>query len=237
MELIKPEYRTDYIGENINDMKDGETISYFIRPRENVFTKGNLDAAIVLGNGRTKNNKDVQLLLKTNARKLAQGYKLVYACNRAVHDETNYDYYVLKHRVFLANIQYNRLVSSYLPYDIFLDYKDDANLIPYISYFNAGASAAYLSCFDGHKRVFLLGFDGDTGAWQTAYDGIHPYGTGTEPAYAKPWMDHMSTVMRVYKDVEFYRLRLDGQTAPSDWRSLPNFRDVTMREMVLLGDF
>ena len=237
MELITPQYRTDYVGENINNMKDGETISYFIRPRENVFTKSNVDAAIVLGNGRTKDHKDVQLLLKTNARKLAQGYKLVYACNRAVHDETTYDYYVLKHRVFLANINANRLVTTYLPYDIFLDYKDNANLLPYVSHFHAGASAAYLSCFDGHKRVFLMGFDGDTGRWQTAYDGIYPYSDGNGTIDYKIYMDHMTNVMRVYRNVEFYRLRLDGQTAPGDWRSLPNFRDVTMREMVMLGDF
>ena len=158
--LYYPQYRTDYIGETINRITDGETTSYFVAPRENAFTAPYTDTAIVLGNGITKNYRETKQLLRINANKVAESYKLVYACNRAISDESDYDYYVLKHRVFLGEMPAKRKSQVYLPYDIFLDYKDDCNLIPYISQFDSGASAAYIACFDGHKKVFLMGFDG-----------------------------------------------------------------------------
>lgn len=237
MKLYDPQFRTDYVGETINKIVDGETTSYFVAPRENVFVVPQTDAAIVLGNGITKNSKEVQQLLRVNSNKVSESYKLVYACNRAISDEANYDYYVLKHRVFLGEMPANRKSQVYLPYDIFLDYKDDCNLIPYISQFDSGASAAYLACFDGHKKVFLMGFDGDLGAgWQTAYDGSFPYDYKGDIDMTT-WQYAMYHVMNAYTDTEFYRVQLDGQTAPDLWRSLPNFRDVTVRQAVLLGDF
>lgn len=238
MALTEPFYRTDYVGESINRMVDDQTISYFVKPRENAFTKSNVETAIVLGNGLTKNYEEVQKILNINSKKPAEGYKLVYACNRAIQDTTQYDYYILKHRVFLSGVEYNKLAQIYLPNDIFLDYKDNTNLIPYVSYFDSGATAAYLSCFDGHKKVFLLGIDGDLGhGYQTVYDGHFPYNAGHDSVDWRKWEDYMYNVMNTYKDVQFYRLLLDGQTAPESWRRLPNFSDVTMRQMVLLGDF
>jgi len=237
MELINPKYRTDYVGETINTVRDGKTISYFVNPRDNIFIPSNVDSAIVLGNGITRGNPQVQNLIGANANKVGASYKLVYACNRAISDPITYDYYVLKHRVFLAETPLTRLNQVYLPYDAFLDYKDTCNLLPYVSHLDSGASAAYLSAFDGHKKVFLFGFDGYIGTWRTMYDGRFPYENGDTNIDYKVWDDFMYNVISVYKDTQFYRIQLDGQEAPDRWQALPNFQDVTIRQAVLLGDF
>lgn len=240
MELTQPLYRTDYVGETINGYSKttGKPSSVFVKPRENLFIPPFTKNAIVLGNGITRNYPEVQLLLTTNARKVAESYKLVYSCNRAVHDETSYDYYVLKHRVFLANIPRDRIPQIYLTPEIFIDYKQNCNLLPYIHWLDSGTSAAYLSCFDGHKRVFLFGFDGDCGrGYQTVYDEFYPYNENAKTVDYDTWVNGLYTVMNTYREVFFFRVQIDGQETPVAWKNLPNFRTITVREAVLLGDF
>jgi hypothetical protein len=238
MTIITPKYRTDYIGENINGYDtDGNSYSLFVPPRENMFITPKTDTAIVLGNGVTRSYQQVQYLLHVNSKKVSEGYKLVYACNKAINDPMTYDYYVLRHRVFMSSVPDERLSQIYLPSDIFLDYKDQANLIPFLTGYDAGSTAAFIACFDGHKKVMLTGFDGDRGSgYETVYDGEFPY-TNPEDADFNKWQVFMYDVMKSYKNVEFYRLQIDGQSAPPLWKSLPNFRDCNIREFTLAGDF
>jgi len=239
MTLLAPTYRNDYIGENINGYNtEGEPYSIFVPPRPNVFIQPSTNTAIVLGNGRSKNIDQVKYLLEINSKKSAEGYKLVYACNKAINDDMAYDYYVLRHRVFMSNISQDKLTQVYLPADIFLDYKDQTNLIPYVNHgFDAGAMASFIACFDGHKKIMLVGFDGDLGnGYKTAYDSEFPY---SEPDLAEwsKWQDYLYHIMKIYKDVEFFRLAYECQAAPAKWLTLPNFKDCTMRDFVLAGDF
>jgi len=238
MSLIVPYYRTDYIGENINYIVNGKNLSTFIKPKENIFTKNNPTSATVLGNGLTRNYPDTQLLLKINSKKLLAGYKVVYACNRAVEDVIDYDYYVLKHPTFMSTAPEYKFNQIYLPNDIFIKFKEQCNLIPYISYFDSGASAAYLACFDGHKKVFLFGFDRDYGTgWRTVYDGRDPYTEDNLYPNITASNEYMFNVMKTYKDVSFYRVQMDGAEPPASWNSLSNFYNVTKRQAVLAGDF
>jgi hypothetical protein len=239
MAIFNTQYRKDYVGETITSNRNDESITYFATPRPNIFTKvGGSDAAIVLGNGPTRNSKEVKQLIRINSNKVAESYKLTYACNRAIVEQENYDYYVMKNKAFLAQTPFEKRSQIYLPYDIYIDFRDDCNLLPYKSYYDAGISAAYLAAFDGHKSVFLFGFDGNLGnGWQTVYDGSPLYSTGTTEIDYSKWENHFYEVMRQYHHTQFYRLQLDGQTAPDLWKSLPNFKNVSLREAVVLGDF
>jgi hypothetical protein len=239
MGFFNTQYRKDYVGETINSSRNGVDVTYFATPRPEIFTKdGGSTSAIVLGNGPTRNSKEVKQLVRINSNKVSESYKLTYACNRAIIEQENYDYYVMKNKAFLAQTPMEKRSQVYLPYDIYIDFQEDCNLIPYKSHYDAGISAAYLAAFDGHKTVFLFGFDGDLGGgWRTVYDGRPPYGDGiTEVDYLK-WQNQMYEVMRQYNDTKFYRLQLDGETACDQWKLLSNFKDVTLREAVVLGDF
>ena len=236
--MITPIYRKDYVGETVNWIVDGETCSRFIKPLPNAFVKSNSMSAIVLGNGLTRNYPDHKKLLKINSKRLAQSYKLVYACNRAVHEDETYDYYVLKHKSFLIGVKKERRPQVYLPNDIFLEATGDYNMLPMVSNLDSGASAAMLAAFDGHQKVFLFGFDGDLGrGWQTLYDDVYPYNENKVDFPLDSWKNNLFEVMSAYKDTKFYRLQSDGQSAPYEWRQLPNFKDVSFRDAVLLGDF
>ena len=236
--MITPLYRKDYVGETINRIVDGETQSQFVKPLPDAFVKSNSISAIVLGNGLTRNYPDHKKLLKINSKRLAQSYKLVYACNRAIHDEELYDYYVLKHKSFLIGVKKERRPQIYLPNDIFVEASGDYNMLPMVSYLDSGASAAMLAAFDGHQRIFLFGFDGNLGqGWQTLYDDVYPYTENKNDLSLTSWKNGLLEVMTAYKDTKFYRLQSDGQSAPEEWRQLPNFKDVTYRDAVLLGDF
>jgi hypothetical protein len=240
MELTHPLYRTDYVGETINgyNVSSGESTSVFVKPKDNVFTAPYTNTAIILGNGITRDYPEIKLLITANAKKIAAAYKLVYACNRAIYDEMIYDYYVLKHNVFSSGADVSKLSKSYFPYDLYIENRIYSNLIPYISHMDSGASAAYLACFDGHQRVFLFGFDGDCGrGYQTVYDNTFPYNQNANTVDYDTWKDYLTEVMTAYKDVEFFRVQSDGQASPNEWKQLPNFKTVTVREAVLLGDF
>ena len=111
-------------------------------------------------------------------------------------------------------------------------------MLPMVSYLDSGASAAMLAAFDGHQKVFLIGFDGDLGrGWQTLYDDTYPYNENKVDLPLDTWQNNLYEVMSAYKDTKFYRLQSDGQRAPDKWRQLPNFKDVSFRDAVLLGDF
>jgi hypothetical protein len=137
-------------------------------------------------------------------------------------------HYVLKHKSFLIGVKKERRPQVYLPNDIFLEATGEYNMLPMVSYLDSGSSAAMLAAFDGHQKVFLFGFDGDLGrGWQTLYDDVHPYYENKVDFPLDSWKNNLFEVMSAYKDTKFYRLQSDGQSAPSEWRQLPNFKDVS----------
>ena len=107
--------------------------------------------------------------------------------------------------------------------DALLSYPGKFYLVPQNVYYDAGSLAAYMACFDGHKKVFLLGYDSYTAQQD------HPNQTF--------FMQTMSAVIKTYSDVDFVRVMpVDTYSVNSEFDRLPNFRQINYRAFVLEAD-
>jgi hypothetical protein len=99
-------------------------------------------------------------------------------------------------------------------------------LVPQDPHYNSGTLAAYLACFDGHEKVYLCGFDGETGA--NMYADTPCYQPNNDTVNDVFWNKAMLQIMTLYPDTEFIRVvPNDGYSCPTEWLSLPNFRQIS----------
>jgi len=99
-----------------------------------------------------------------------------------------------------------------------LDYPSKFYLVPQDPSWNAGAVAMYLACFDGHKKVFFMGFDGRQ---------------GDDVFYEKT----LSIVFDLYPEVDFVRVMpTDTYYMPESWKYKVNLRQITFNDFVIEAD-
>jgi hypothetical protein len=234
-QLNTPIYRRDYTGEVITYVEDAQMKSLFVTPREFSYDRS-VSNAIVLGNGLSRLEPEIQLILKQNNNRVAEGYKTTYACNAAYRD-TPADYYIWKTNIFFGDTSFPIDVTKvFLPNNLWLSYRD-TNLIPNIWYMDSGSTAAFMAAFDGAKKVFLFGFDGSE---DVTNDNIYQntLGYNDNQFNHDKHSSHLSNVVRVFSDVQFYRLRTyQSCDLNAELLKLENYREVSVREAVLLGDF
>lgn len=91
-------------------------------------------------------------------------------------------------------------------------------LIPQDPSWNAGSIATYLACFDGHTRIYLMGFDGNQ---------------GNDSFYERT----MATIFDLYNEVDFVRVTpTPGFYMPDSWKYKVNLRQITYRDFVIEAD-
>ena len=119
------------------------------------------------------------------------------------------------------------------------DYYGQFNYIVQDPYYNAGAIAAYIAAFDGHKKVFLLGFDGidDPANNYNVFAGTNNYPSLDTTISEDFWVKSLATVMSVYNDTEFIRVMPTASfRTPKPWRYFLNFRQIDFRQFVIEAD-
>jgi len=234
--LITKHYRRDYTGEIVTYVEDDAMRSVKSEPRDLPRDFG-MRSAIVVGNGPSKNMPDVQLLIHSNSRKLAESYKMTYACNLAFND-TPADYFVISNTDILQTINPAEQHKCFVSYDMWVTHRQ-INLVPYYSYLDAGTTAAYLAAFDGAKNVFLMGFDGTDGvSVDNVYAGQTGYAVPSSTECFRKFHMFLHDLVKLYNNTNFYRVRtMHTSNLSVDLSHLPNFKEVSVREAVLLGDF
>jgi hypothetical protein len=96
--------------------------------------------------------------------------------------------------------------------------------------------AAWLACFDGHKEIFLLGFDGQH---CEGYNNNIYVPSDTEDKH-RTIEDHkirqqMHELMTTYPGVDFYLVN-NGESVYEEWRNCPNFQRMTYPQWVSYCD-
>ena len=231
--LETPLYRRDYAGEIIMDGRFDPPKRIFVKPRDLYHRPETTGSAIVLGNGTSRDHDTLRLFMRTNLKRMLPNYKMTYACNGAGWD-TDADYYVISNALMMGYLDRELYTQFFLPREMALDFAE-TNVIPYISGWDAGTTAAFLACFDGNDKIFLFGFDseGDDEEVKNLYAGHHCY--LDSPVNTSQWISNLRILMGTYKDVDFYRVGV-GKT-PIAWQGMPNYHEVNYREATLLGDF
>jgi len=125
-----------------------------------------------------------------------------------------------KHAPELAHTDYISQNIVYAHANPIVDYPGKFYLIPQDPAWNSGAIATYLAAFDGHTKVFLMGFDG-------RQDGLG------DAFYEKT----LAKVFDLYPDVDFVRVMpTESFYMPEGWKNCVNLRQIDFRAFVLEAD-
>lgn len=211
------------------------------------------DHAVVIGNGISNNQIDLTIFLPYREstdwdevtpwiyRRQRKNF-FTYGCNaiyrnykpdfvscvgegiikeiaESVHDKTG--------TVFYSN-------SKYLE-----KYPGQFSFLPQNPDFNAGAMSAYMAAFDGHKRVYMLGFDGIDSDHDNynMFAGTDNYPPANYPTKEEYWVRSLNLVMQTYSDIEFIRVCPTKKfRQPETWRNNLNYRQIDFRQFVVEAD-
>jgi hypothetical protein len=252
MQNIKQLYRKDYTGEDVSTQGKYENSEWVYTKEyvDNSFSVNPLsDRAVVIGNGISRLGFDLKHFLPCHSTALNDEWTpayspkkfLTYGCN-ALYRDFETDFLVATGEDFVKEISDSAYCDNHIVYatnDVLPQYPNKFHFIPQEPTWNSGAIAAYLAAFDGHKRVFMLGFDGNDSVEQNynVYAGTNAYPPVDVNIVEDFWAKSLSTVMSTYPDVEFIRVQsTSGYRTPEPWKYFANFRTIDFRQFVIESD-
>jgi hypothetical protein len=176
--------------------------------------------AFIIGNGRSREGFDLETL---------RGKGTTYGCN-AVYRDFESDYIVSLDRLISEEIANNYPLKEKPAYSTKINiqrYSEDFILVPRNPGMNTGATATHIARFDGHKEIYLLGFDSyntDPKKTNNLYVDTNAYAKENEVHDYNIWTVQMVTLFTKYKDVDFYRV---GSKIIDAYKEIQNLRHIT----------
>jgi hypothetical protein len=244
MQKLKQLYRSSYVSENVITQltyQDGEWAPTVESVPNQVFNTHVTTQAIAIGNGESRLQFDLKHIARHKGGILAADKLQSYGCNALYRDFTP-DFLVAVGNTIVKEIAESGYCNDHIVYahgQHLLEYPGKFYLIPQNVSFDSGAIAAYMACFDGHKKVFLLGYDGYDmpGPVNDVYKDTNGYPASTETHTEDFWNLTLRTVMATYTDVEFVSVMpTEHWYIPDVIQELPNFRQLDFRGFVLEAD-
>lgn len=247
MKKIKQLYRKDYAGEEIVTEMSHIDNSWRITKEfiPNAIINNQIsNRAVVIGNGPSRKQFNMKALFNNIGGLLGTKKFQTYGCNALYRDyETDFLVATGPADGMIQELAESGYCDTHIVYADASDiqmYPGKFYLIPQDPCWNSGALATYLAAFDGHKQVYLLGFDhqDQPGCNYNMYAGTLNYqnatGAKADPSF---WEKSMSIVFNTYTDVEFVRVVPNKYAPiPESWKYLTNVRQISFREFVIEGD-
>lgn len=202
--------------------------------------------AYVVGNGKSRVSiSTFQLIHLTNASGGHLGkYKgQTYGCNAIYRDWTP-DFLVCTNAEMINDIVEEGYAENNVVFGraaSLLNHPEYISLIPHDPRMNCGATATYLACFHGHKKIYLLGFDNQSKLKtlnNNVYAGTKHYESAETNTGDDVWITNMSRVFNTYQDVDFIRVTTDGMVGemPDMWKWHRNLRQMSLRQFFVDAD-
>lgn len=244
MQKIQQLYRKNYLGEEVvTNLKhvDGEwkeTTEFIPNQIQNLQVS---NRALIIGNGESRLGIDMNLIAKHRAGPRGLNRLQTYGCN-AIYQDYRPDFLVVTGKEIVKEVSRTDYVNENVVYAsswAVAEYPRKFYLIPQNPNWNAGALATYLACFDGHKKIFLLGFDGnDTPNYNyNVYAGRSGYPPRNQTVTEDYWVQSMNIVFETYSDVDFIRVApTKNFRMPELWKYRTNVRAIDFRDFVLEAD-
>ena len=255
MHILKRLYRKDYTGEEVNTVGLYHEQEWHYQKEfvANPFTDlPYSNRAVVIGNGISRTEFDLTHFLPSRETTAwgeftpwtqAKHKKRfnTYGCN-ALYRGFRPDFIVATGDEIVKEIADSDYTDNNVVYTnayTVTEYPDKFHYIPQDPNYNSGAMAAYLAAFDGHKRVFMLGFDGIDSATDNynVYAGTNAYPSKDTVINESYWTGSLYSIMKLYDDVEFIRVAPTNTfRSPEPWKYLLNYRTISFRQFVLEAD-
>jgi hypothetical protein len=240
---VAKSYRKDYTGEDIitERKKEGNYWYETVETVPNAVTNNQIsNRAVIIGNSPSRSDFNLQNLKKPMGL-LGATTLQTYGCNALYRDFTP-DFLVAHGNDIVKEIAGSEYVKNNIVYTNaihLLEYPNKFYLIPYNPYADAGTTAAYIACFDGHKKIYLLGFSEQDCAGQNSnvYVGTNGYDTKETDVSSDKWVQNRLELFTLYDDVDFVWVTLMGKSpVPESHKYCTNFRQISYRAFVLETD-
>jgi len=200
--------------------------------------------ACVIGNGISRKAFNLSAVMNQFGGLLSREKLQTYGCNALYRDHSP-DFLVVSGDdagivTEVANSGYcdNHVVYASAPH--IQAHPGKFYLIPQDPGWNSGSVATYLAAFDGHARIYLLGFDGqDTLHYNyNVYAGTAGYQGATNAEADPAFFDiTMKQIFDLYTEVDFVRVMpSEYASMPESWKYCPNLRQISFRQFVLDAD-
>jgi len=239
MQKLKKMFRSDYTGENITVRSwwENNQWNYAQEKIDNgVINIQTSNRAVAIGNGDSRAKYELFLLKNHRAGRGAAAVQ-TYGCN-AIYRNFSPTFTVATGPAVCKEIAESDYCDDQIVYansEIVAQYPGKFYLIPQDMHYNSGALAAYLACFDGHKKVYLMGFDCGAGENynNNMYAGTNGYAPANQNYSDELWVKTLVHVMETYNDVEFIRVMpTQDWYCPDEWKGMSNFRQITYGNFV-----
>lgn len=194
--------------------------------------------AVVFGNGPSRLDFDLSLIKNHKGGLLGSKALQTYGCN-ALYRDFRPDFLIAAGNEIVDEIAKSNYTKDNIVYTSsihMLNYPSKFYLIPYDPYTDAGTTAAYIAAFDGHKKVFMLGFDGqDTPGYNyNVYAGTNCYQPKNATVMTYKWLFDRKVLFDAYNDVEFMQVTAKGtESVPESWKSCMNFKIISYNQFVI----
>jgi hypothetical protein len=241
---MQARYRREYDGEFIITKivyENGESVL----EKEwvpNTINNINTTWAVVLGNGRSILDFNIAPVFIHRGGYKGQRRLQSYGCNAL------YRKYEPNFLIATSDVVAKEMVESGYTKDHVVmahkkhvkKYPNEFHLIPFDEYKDAGTTALRIACFDGHHRVYMLGFDGQNMPHENnnVFRDTPGYNRKDEVIDFSDWEKNLLEVMQTYPDVEFVRVTYrDDYPLPTELLNYANnFRSITYRQFVIETD-
>ena len=237
------QYRLNYKGEEVITERKKE-FQHWTQTVENVPNAVDnnqiSNRAVVIGNSAGRKEFNLNLL-KTSSGLLGADTVQTYGCNALYRDFTP-DFLIATGPEIVKEIATRPYVNENIVYSSainLLGYPNKFYLIPYDPYADAGTTAAYIAAFDGHKKIYLLGFDEQVTPNDNfnIYANTNGYNSSDETIDSTIWLQNRRQLYDVYNDVDFVWVTQYGRsTVPEIHKDCLNFRQISYRDFVLECD-
>ena len=186
-------------------------------------------AAFVLGNGVSRKHIDVNTLLKLGT---------VYGCNALYRTHTPH-VLVATDQPISTQIQ----ESGYSAKNKFYTRRPinslGAHKVPQSYFgFSSGPIATGIAAGDGHKTIYLLGFDmgpAANGLFNNVYADTEFYKqTLAKPTFTGNWVKQLVSVTKDFPNQQFVRVCGDTTAVIPDLQALSNMKSIPIAEFVAL---
>ena len=228
MQKLKQIYRSSYAGEQVVvnlTLENNEWTPDTEYVPNSVFNTHTTSQAVVFGNGDTRKEFNLDHITNHKGGLFGVDKLQTYGCN-SFYKEFTPDFLVavgdsIVDEIAASNYPNDNIV--YVPGEAVIKYPSKFYLIPQNVSYDAGAIAAYMACFDGHKKVYLMGYDS--------------YTVNDEHNTSAFWLNTLLSVINTYNDVDFVRVMPTREYSCADaLLSQPNFRQIDIRDFVLEAD-
>jgi hypothetical protein len=248
MLAVEKLYRSNYVEEDVvvEGALEGQKWTFTSETVSNQVTNNQIsNKAVVIGNGLSRNDVDLKKLIGHHSGLLGADTLQTYACNAAYRD-LNPDFLIVTSPVIckeLATHPYRESHVVYTDHQCMKAHPNKFYLIPHNLYSDAGTIALRTACFDGHRKVYMVGMEGhdksgynyNVYAGTNGYEGVHR--TKDQVIDSNQWARDKAQVMTAYDNVEFFWVTSTGNyNVHPSWKALPNFSQIKVRDFVLNND-